>query len=124
LAFLDRSRIFDSGRICSNAQVHGTVRESKKGVVKMPVGTDAKQFKSPSSKLARFFCESRDRWKAKVKTLTEKWRKAHVQMRAAERSREHWKQVAREEKEKRKEAERELAELKKNTPCRFPVASS
>lgn len=80
----------------------------------MSIGTDAKSFKSPTSKLLRFFRESRDRWKAKVKKLTEKWRKAHVQMRAAEKSREHWKQVAREEKQKRKKAECELAELKKN----------
>lgn len=86
----------------------------------MSIGTDAKSFKSPTSKLLRFFRESRDRWKAKVKKLTEKWRKAHVQMRAAEKSREHWKQVAREEKQKRKKAECELAELKKKFPS--PVA--
>lgn len=90
----------------------------------MSVGTDAKLFKSPPSKLVRFFHESRDRWKAKVSKLTEKWRKAHVQMRAAERSRDRWKQVAREEKQMRKKAERELAELKKRSTALRPVVSA
>lgn len=89
----------------------------------MSIGTDAKRFNSPPSKLVRFFYESRNRWKAKAKSLTEKWRKAHVQMRAVEKSREHWKQVAHQEKQKRTEAERELAELKKNTPSHFHVAA-
>ena len=85
----------------------------------MSIGRDAKQFKSPLSKLATFFRESRDRWKVKAQKMTEKWRKAHSQMRAAERSREHWKQVARQEKKKRKEAERELAERKKKSQHPF-----
>lgn len=75
-------------------------------------GEDGKQFKSPLSKLVTFFRESRDGWKAKAQKMTEKWRKAHVQMRAVERSRRHWKKVARQEKEKRKQVERELAEQK------------
>lgn len=90
----------------------------------MSVDKDVKQFKSPLSKLLAFFRKSRDRWKAKAQKMTEKWRKAHVQMRAAERSRDHWKQVARNEKEKRKQAERELAERKKNLHTIFSSAAS
>lgn len=88
----------------------------------MSIGMDAKQFKTPLSKLVAFFRESRDRWKAKAQKMTEKWRKAHVQMRAVERSRDHWKQVARQEKEKRKQAEREMAERKKNLHTSFAAA--
>jgi len=77
------------------------------------IGKDGRQFKSPLSKLVAFFRESRDRWKVKAQNMTEKWRKAHVQMRAAERSRDHWKKVARQEKEERKRVERELIEQKK-----------
>lgn len=88
----------------------------------MSVGTDANQFKSPLAKLVRCFRESRDRWKAKAQEMTQKWRKAHVQMRAVERSRDHWKLVARAEMKKRKQVERELAERKKNPPSRLPAA--
>lgn len=79
----------------------------------MSIGTDARQFTSPTPKLVRFFQGSRDRWKAKVQEARLKWRKAHVQMRAAERGREHFKQAVREERRLRKAVERELAELKK-----------
>jgi hypothetical protein len=69
-------------------------------------------YKSPTSKLLRFFPKSRDRWKAKCQALRRENKKLANQNRAVEKSREHWKGVARTARQRVAELEQELEELK------------
>lgn len=80
----------------------------------MSRGMDAgvKAFKSPKSKVIQFLLESRDRWKEKVRAAKHEWKKARTQARAVEKSRKHWKDVARQERRRARELERELEGLK------------
>ena len=73
---------------------------------------DAQPFKSPTRKLVRFFQRSRDGWKRKYMEIKRERKKLTNQVRAVEKSREHWKEVARQERERAQQLERELEEQK------------
>jgi hypothetical protein len=74
-------------------------------------------FKSPVSKLAKFFRRSRDGWKAKYQQAKRRNKKLANQTRAVEKSRAHWKEVAQRAARQVRALERELEELK-STPDR------
>lgn len=50
-----------------------------------------KNFKTPASRLARFFQASRDNWKARAGEVQKRWRAAQVRIRDLEKSRAYWK---------------------------------
>jgi hypothetical protein len=60
----------------------------------IPSWTDLSSFKTPLRVLVQQFLASRERWKAKYKTLQEKATAYRVQLRDLRRSRDHWKQKA------------------------------
>ena len=72
---------------------------------------DTTEFKSPKGKLVRFFQRSRDGWKRKYMELKRNNKKLSNQTRAVEKSRAHWREIARREQRRSREFERELAEL-------------
>jgi hypothetical protein len=68
----------------------------------VPSWRDLSSFKSPMRVLAQHFLASRERWKAKCMALKEQAKKYRMQLRDLRRSRDHWKQKAKElEKERR-----------------------
>ena len=69
-------------------------------------------FKSPVSKLLKFFRASRDGWKAKCQEAKRQNKKLVNQTRAVEKSREHWKQVAQTAQQEARRLQREVEELK------------
>jgi hypothetical protein len=75
-------------------------------------------YKSPKSKLVRFFESSRDRWKAKCQQSKQANKLLANQTRAVEKSREHWKQVAQDAHRRTDELRREVEELKQAGGCR------
>ena len=72
------------------------------------------ELKSPVRKLVRFFRSSRDGWKAKYQESKRENKRLSNQVRAVEKSREHWKQIAKAEGRRVRGLEREL-EGAKNT---------
>jgi mannitol-1-phosphate/altronate dehydrogenase len=72
-------------------------------------------YKSPVSKLLTFFPQSRDRWKAKCQEAKRERKLMANQVRAVEKSRDHWKQVAKEARQLVAQYQRELQELKQHT---------
>ena len=62
----------------------------------MSVGLEAREFKSPVSKLVRFFRVSRDGWKQKHHALKQHCKKLANQTAAVEKSRDRWKREAKE----------------------------
>jgi methylphosphotriester-DNA--protein-cysteine methyltransferase len=70
------------------------------------------QFKSPKRKLVDFFQRSRDGWKRKYQESKRANKKLSNQARATERSRAHWREIAKEAQRRSQELERELEELK------------
>ena len=75
------------------------------------------EFKSPQRKLVAFFKRSRDGWKAKYMNVKKELKKAGNQVRAVEKSRAHWKEVARQERVRCRELAREVEELKSGLVC-------
>jgi hypothetical protein len=73
---------------------------------------EATEFKSPQRKLVRFFRRSRDSWKRKYMESKRLRKKLSNQVRAVEKSRAHWKEIARKERQRSRELGRELEELK------------
>lgn len=71
----------------------------------MHTNTTTSEFKSPVKKLAAFFEKARDNWKAKYIAKRDQAILLANQVRAVEKSREHWRTVA-------LEAKRELQEMK------------
>jgi len=69
-------------------------------------------FRSPVSKLMKFFRKSRDRWKAKCQEAKRANKLLANQTRAVEKSRERWKEAARAAQRQLRELEREVEELK------------
>ena len=69
-------------------------------------------YKSPVSKLLKFFPESRDRWKAKCQQAKQANKKLANQVRAVEKSREHWRQAAQEAQRLSAQYQQELEALK------------
>ena len=73
---------------------------------------DAQTFKSPARKLVPFFQRSRDNWKRKYMEIKRERKKLANQVRAVEKSRKHWKELASQERERAQQLERELEEQK------------
>jgi hypothetical protein len=69
-------------------------------------------FLSPPSKLVQFFHASRDGWKSKCQEARQENKLLGNQVRAVEKSRAHWRTVAREAQRRVRELERELGNLK------------
>ena len=73
---------------------------------------ESKTFKSPVMKLVRFFELSRDKWKAKHHKVKQELKLMGNQVRAVEKSRVHWKEVAQQERQRVRELSRELEKQK------------
>ena len=73
---------------------------------------ETKELRSPVGKLVRFFRSSRDGGKAKCQERKEPNKKLSNQVRAVEKSREHWKQIAKAERRRVRQLERELEAAK------------
>ena len=73
----------------------------------MQTTTRTSEHKSPVKKLAAFFEKARDNWKAKYIAKRDQVILLAKQVRAVEKSREHWKSVA-------QEAQRELQQFKQD----------
>jgi muramoyltetrapeptide carboxypeptidase LdcA involved in peptidoglycan recycling len=73
---------------------------------------ESKTFKSPVMKLVRFFKRSRDKWKAKHHKVKQELKLMGNQVRAVEKSRAHWKEVAQQERQRVRELSRELEKQK------------
>jgi hypothetical protein len=73
---------------------------------------ESKIFKSPVMKLVRFFELSRDKWKAKHHKVKQELKLMGNQVRAVEKSRAHWKEVAQQERQRVRELSRELEKQK------------
>jgi muramoyltetrapeptide carboxypeptidase LdcA involved in peptidoglycan recycling len=73
---------------------------------------ESKTFKSPVMKLVRFFELSRDKWKAKHHKVKQELKLMGNQVRAVEKSRAHWKEVAQQERQRVRELSRELEKQK------------
>lgn len=73
---------------------------------------EARTYKSPARKLIRFFESSRDKWKQKYLALQQARKLMSNQVRAVEKSREHWRQIAQAERQRAEQLERELENLK------------
>lgn len=71
----------------------------------MQATTTTSEYKSPVKKLAAFFEKARDKWKAKYIAKRDQAILLANQVRAVEKSREHWRTVA-------QDAMRELHEMK------------
>lgn len=69
---------------------------------------DVFEYASPLKKLVVFFKASRDKWKAKCRRAKEENKLLKNQVRAVERSREHWREAARTQSARVAELEREL----------------
>lgn len=78
---------------------------------------ETQEFKSPQKKLVRFFQRSRDGWKTKYMDCKRELKKLSNQVRAVEKSRSRWKDVARQEQARSKQLARQLEELKRSLAC-------
>jgi hypothetical protein len=74
---------------------------------------ETRTYKSPARKLIRFFEGSRDKWKQKYLELQQTRKLLSNQVRAVEKSREHWREIARAEQQRAEQLERELENLKR-----------
>ncbi len=81
----------------------------------MATGMEAATYRSPLRKLVLFFQRSRDGWKAKYQSLKERCKLLINQVRAVEKSREHWREVVEEQRRQLKVLEEELAAIKNPT---------
>ena len=71
-------------------------------------------WKSSWRKLARFFKRSRDQWKAKYMDMKKEHKLMGNQVRAVEKSRQNWRQVARQAQQQLRRLQGELEEHKKS----------
>lgn len=79
----------------------------------MLASTDVDQCRSPRKKLLRFFARSRDGWKAKCLEAKVRCKRLGNQVRAVEKSRQQWRDLAEQRKQQIAELEEEVAELKR-----------
>jgi CHASE1-domain containing sensor protein len=70
------------------------------------------EFKSPVRKLLNFFRSSRDGWKEKYQESQRRNKRLANQVRAVEKSRARWKQLAKTERQQVRRLERELEDTK------------
>ena len=73
---------------------------------------DCTTYKSPVDKLLKCFRKGRDGWKVKCQEAKRSNKLLANQTRAVEKSREHWKQVARAAQRQVQELERQVQDLK------------
>ena len=73
------------------------------------------EFRSPIRKLVSFFRTSRDGWKEKYQESKRENKRLGNQVRAVERSRAHWRQVAKAKAQHVRQLERELEAAKNST---------
>jgi hypothetical protein len=81
----------------------------------MTTSEDTKTFRSPRHKLLGFFMKSRDRWKAKCLDAKRKGKALTNNVAALQRSREHWKALARGHRDEAEQLRQELEQIK-NSP--------
>ena len=81
------------------------------------VRMESNAFKSPVKRLVRFCEKSRDGWKAKHHALKQQLKKSRNQVRAVEKSRARWREVAQQERRRVRELSRELEEQKDRNAC-------
>ncbi len=68
-------------------------------------------YKSPPSRLARFFRDSRNGWKQKALERQNKLRAADVKVRDLTKSRDKWKREAKETKQRLEQLEKEYEQM-------------
>lgn len=69
-------------------------------------------YKSPPSRLARFFKDSRNGWKQKALERQNKLRAADVKVRDLTKSRDKWKREAKETKQRLEQLEKEVEQIR------------
>jgi len=89
----------------------------------MSIGTDVREFTSPTRKLVGCFWNSRNKWKQKCQQSKRQNKLLKNQTRAVERSRDQWKELARERAKRLAELEQEL-ELEKNNAADGVIAAA
>ena len=75
---------------------------------------DTVQFKSPVRKLVEFFRGSRDKWKAKYFLKRDENILLANKVRAVQKSREHWKELAQNAEQTAKQANAALRQLRED----------
>jgi hypothetical protein len=75
-----------------------------------------KTYRSPVHKLRAFFEKSRDGWKAKCAAAKRKAKALANNVAALRRSREHWKALARQQRDEIERLRQELEEAKNSLP--------
>ena len=90
---------------CSISMIRSGLLFRSNGMRTTTTTSESSEYSSPVKKLAVFFEKARDRWKAKYIAKRNQAILLANQVRAVEKSREHWKSVA-------QEAKRELIEMK------------
>lgn len=73
-------------------------------------------WKSPARKLVRFFQGSRDGWKAKYMAKQEECQRMGNQVRAVEKSRAKWRQVAEAAQQQVRQLQQELKQYQNASP--------
>lgn len=81
----------------------------------MLASTDVDQCTSPRKKLLRFFARSRDGWKSKCREAKDRCKRLGNQVRAVEKSRQQWRDLAEQREQRIAELEEEVAKLKRTT---------
>lgn len=81
----------------------------------MLASTDVDRCRSPRKKLLRFFASSRDGWKAKCLEAKVRCKRLGNQVRAVEKSRQQWRDLAKQQKQRIAQLEEELREQKRTT---------
>jgi len=71
-----------------------------------------REFKSPQHKLAAFFERSRNKWKAKHRTLKSEFKREQNQRRAVEKSRAKWREQVADLQQRVQQLEQELTAQK------------
>ncbi len=74
----------------------------------------SQEWKSPLRKLTRFFLGSRNQWKSKYVAIKQRFKLLGNQVRAVEKSREKWKQDARQAQQQVRLLQQELDDFKKS----------
>ncbi len=73
---------------------------------------ESAELKSPVKKLVKFFRNSRDKWKSKYFLKRDEGILLGNKVRAVEKSRQHWREVARCAQQQAKQAKAELHEVR------------
>jgi hypothetical protein len=74
------------------------------------------EFKSPVSKVVKFLQKGRSGWKSKCMTVKREKKLVANQARAAEKSRDYWKALAKDALRRIRELEQQMERLKFDTP--------